>query len=243
MVDSAGSDTSRRGRDDRRLAESRNRVRIASPTQTDARLLDPEVASSRVSDDSHAMTRHATILRDRARVVAPDALRSACRRTNGARRFAVERRRAAARRIALLRRPCNHVRAIRWRDWALGKYLVSRGAPRVGMTLFEEALQFGGDAPTVNAELAPLYLSLGEYHKLSALSRRRYRFRSVERAQWLVARSTRLLAPDSTNAGVSQGVRRRFARPGRRFASTGDRSTRLSRRAITESSSPTLQLS
>lgn len=81
---------------------------------------------------------------------------------------------------------------------ALGKYLVSRGAPRVGMTLFEEALQFGGDAPTVNAELAPLYLSLGEYHKLSALKSSPLSVPERQRAQWLVARSTRLLAPDST---------------------------------------------
>ena len=83
---------------------------------------------------------------------------------------------------------------------ALGKYLVSRGAPRVGMTLFEEALQFGGDASTVNAELAPLYLSLGEYHKLSALKSSPLSVPERQRAQWLVARSTKLLAPDSTAA-------------------------------------------
>ena len=53
--------------------------------------------------------------------------------------------------------------------WALGRYLVARGAPRVGMTLFEEAIQFGGDASKIGADLAPVYLSLGEYQKLSAL--------------------------------------------------------------------------
>jgi tetratricopeptide (TPR) repeat protein len=80
---------------------------------------------------------------------------------------------------------------------SLGKYLVSRGAPRVGMTLFEEALQFGGDPSVVNAELAPTYLALGEYHKLSALKASPLSAPERERAQWLVARSTKLSAPDS----------------------------------------------
>src|SRR3954465_10808178 len=42
--------------------------------------------------------------------------------------------------------------------WSLGKYLVSRGAPRMGMTLLEEALQFGGDPSIVTPDLAPTYL-------------------------------------------------------------------------------------
>ena len=83
--------------------------------------------------------------------------------------------------------------------WALGKYLVSRGAPRVGMTLFEEALQFGGDPAVVNTELAPTYLALGEYHKLSALKASPLSASERERARWLVARSTKLLAPDSVS--------------------------------------------
>jgi hypothetical protein len=82
--------------------------------------------------------------------------------------------------------------------WALGKYLVSRGAPRVGMALFEEALQFGGNVSTINADLAPVYLSLGEYHKLSALKASPLTPAERERAQWLVVHSTKLLAPDST---------------------------------------------
>jgi len=81
--------------------------------------------------------------------------------------------------------------------WSLGKYLVSRGAPRVGMTLFEEALQFGGDPSIVNPELAPTYLALGEYHKLSALKSSPLSSPERERARWLVARSTKLIAPDS----------------------------------------------
>jgi hypothetical protein len=65
------------------------------------------------------------------------------------------------------------------------------------VTLFEEALQFGGDASIVNAELAPAYLALGEYHKLSALKASPLSAGERERARWLVARSTRLIAPDS----------------------------------------------
>jgi tetratricopeptide (TPR) repeat protein len=83
--------------------------------------------------------------------------------------------------------------------WALGKYLVSRGAPRVGMTLFEEALQFGGNPSVVNADLAPTYLSLGEYHKLSALKSSPLSPPELERARWLVAHSTKLIAPDSVS--------------------------------------------
>jgi len=83
--------------------------------------------------------------------------------------------------------------------WALGKYLVSRGAPRVGMTLFEEALQFGGNPSVVNADLAPTYFALGEYHKLSALKSSPLSAPELERARWLVARSTKLIAPDSVS--------------------------------------------
>jgi len=67
------------------------------------------------------------------------------------------------------------------------------------MTLLEESLQFGGDAAAVNAELAPVYLSLGEYHKLSALKRSPLSAAERARAQWLVARSTKLVAPDSVS--------------------------------------------
>ncbi len=81
--------------------------------------------------------------------------------------------------------------------YALGRYLVSRGAPRVGATLFEEALQFGGDASLVGADLAPLYLSLGEYHKLSALRTSALSSAERERARWLVAHTTKMAAPDS----------------------------------------------
>ncbi|MEP6492651.1 MAG: retropepsin-like aspartic protease [bacterium] len=80
--------------------------------------------------------------------------------------------------------------------WALGRYLVSRGAPRVGATLFEEALLFGGDKPQITTDLAPVYLSLGMYHELAALSPT-ISAGERDRARWLEAHPTRLVSPDS----------------------------------------------
>jgi tetratricopeptide (TPR) repeat protein len=84
--------------------------------------------------------------------------------------------------------------------WALGRYLVSRGAPRVGMTLFEEAIQFGGDASRIGADLAPVYLSLGEYQKLSAFRAAPISNTERERARWLVAHPSKMVAPDSSTS-------------------------------------------
>jgi len=81
--------------------------------------------------------------------------------------------------------------------WALGRYLAARGAQRVAMTLFEESLKFGGRPSLVNAELAPLYLGFGEYRALLALSPTPLTAAERERAAWLEAHPTRLVAPDS----------------------------------------------
>jgi hypothetical protein len=81
---------------------------------------------------------------------------------------------------------------------ALGRYLVSRGAPRVGATLLEEAIRFGGDKPAIERELAPIYLATGEFHSLAALSAAPQAER--DRAKYLVANETRTIAPDSTVA-------------------------------------------
>lgn len=80
---------------------------------------------------------------------------------------------------------------------ALGRYLAERGAQRVAVTLFEEALQFGGDAPAISAELAPLYLTLGDYHALAALPSSSLSTGEKARATWLDAHPTRVIAPDS----------------------------------------------
>jgi hypothetical protein len=79
----------------------------------------------------------------------------------------------------------------------LGTYLLQRGAPRVGMTLFQEAEQFGADPRVVSRLLAPVYLSLGEYHALATLPSSPLTRGEIERARWLDAHPTSIVAPDS----------------------------------------------
>ena len=79
--------------------------------------------------------------------------------------------------------------------WALGRYLIARGAGRVGGTLLEEAIRFGGDASLIGAELVPVYLETGQYDKLAALTTASTAERA--RARWLVNHETRIIAPDS----------------------------------------------
>jgi hypothetical protein len=81
--------------------------------------------------------------------------------------------------------------------WGLGRYLSARGALKVAVTLFEEALQFGGDPSLIHPDLAPLYLALGDYHALSGLSSATLTSGERERARWLEAHPTRVIAPDS----------------------------------------------
>ena len=50
---------------------------------------------------------------------------------------------------------------------ALGRYLASRGALRIGAVLLEEARLFGGDSTTIARTLAPIYGSLGDYRALA----------------------------------------------------------------------------
>lgn len=78
---------------------------------------------------------------------------------------------------------------------ALGTYLLARGAPRVGTTLLEEAIKFGGDPAKIEPQLARGYLAAGDYKSLAAL-------RSIaqpdrERAKWLVEHESRTISPDS----------------------------------------------
>jgi hypothetical protein len=104
---------------------------------------------------------------------------------------------------ALTRAESEYYAAVRVRPrdptarWALGRFLVARGAPRVGATLFEEALQFGGEPSLIVADLAPVYLALGMYHELAALPSSSLNSAERERARWLDAHPTRLISPDS----------------------------------------------
>ncbi len=79
--------------------------------------------------------------------------------------------------------------------FALGHFLVERGATRVGATLLEESLQFGGDPVFVGRELARAYLATGEFAPLSALAAASPAQR--ERAKWLTTHEPRVIAPDS----------------------------------------------
>jgi hypothetical protein len=79
--------------------------------------------------------------------------------------------------------------------WALGRFLIQRGATRVGITLLEESLQFGGDPVLVGRELARAYLTIGEFAPLAALPAASPAQR--ERARWLVTHEPRVIAPDS----------------------------------------------
>jgi hypothetical protein len=78
---------------------------------------------------------------------------------------------------------------------ALGRYLVARGARRVGATLLEEAIRFGGEPMAIGRELAPVYLAVGEYGQLQTLAGASSAER--QRAAWLTAHDTRVVAPDS----------------------------------------------
>lgn len=78
---------------------------------------------------------------------------------------------------------------------ALGDYLIARGAARVGSTLLEEAIKFGGDRSAIERDLGVVYLMLGDYHLLAALTASPAADR--ERAKWLIAYETRTIAPDS----------------------------------------------
>jgi hypothetical protein len=79
--------------------------------------------------------------------------------------------------------------------FALGHFLVERGATKVGATLLEESLQFGGDPVFVGRELARAYLATSEFAPLAALSAASPAQR--ERAKWLTTHEPRVIAPDS----------------------------------------------
>ena len=84
--------------------------------------------------------------------------------------------------------------------WALGRYLISRGALRVGATLIEEAVRFGLDSAVGAASLAPVYLQIGEYRALAALPAASIGSGELARARWLVQHPPRIVAPDSVIA-------------------------------------------
>ena len=81
---------------------------------------------------------------------------------------------------------------------ALGRYLAARGATRVGVTLVEEAVQFGLRRDVAAPILAPLYGELEQYTDLLALPASTLSTAERDRARWLAAHPSRTIANDST---------------------------------------------
>jgi hypothetical protein len=80
---------------------------------------------------------------------------------------------------------------------ALGRYLASRGALRIGAVLLEEARLFGGDTASIARSLAPIYGSLGDYRALAVLPASPLSTAEQARARWLVSHPPVLEFPDS----------------------------------------------
>ncbi|HEY4129874.1 MAG TPA: hypothetical protein VGM50_04625, partial [Gemmatimonadaceae bacterium] len=86
--------------------------------------------------------------------------------------------------------------------WNLGTYLIERGAQRIGMTLVEEAQQFGFDKGGAGRTLAPVYLDLGEYGKLLTLPVSPLNAGERQRARYLEAHPTATQSPDSSTGAA-----------------------------------------
>jgi hypothetical protein len=82
---------------------------------------------------------------------------------------------------------------------ALGRYLASRGALRIGAVLLEEARLFGGDTVAIARSLAPIYGSLGDYRALATLPRSPLSSAEQARVRWLVGHPPVLEFPDSVS--------------------------------------------
>lgn len=80
---------------------------------------------------------------------------------------------------------------------ALGRYLASRGALRIGAVLLEEARLFGGDSASIARSLAPIYGSLGDYRALAVLPASPLSAAEQSRTRWLVSHAPVLEFPDS----------------------------------------------
>lgn len=81
--------------------------------------------------------------------------------------------------------------------FALGSYLASRGATKVGSVLIEEARRFGGDPVRAATLLAPLYVRSGNHAALLALQGTRIPAGEMARARWLRGTPTSFAGPDS----------------------------------------------
>lgn len=81
--------------------------------------------------------------------------------------------------------------------FALGRYLASRGAWRVGAVLIEEARRFGGSGQRAASLLAPLYARLDDYEALLALQHVELPAGEAARARWLRTNAPAFAGPDT----------------------------------------------
>jgi hypothetical protein len=89
---------------------------------------------------------------------------------------------------------------------ALGRYLASRGAFKVGAVLLEEARLFGGDRRLIAEHLAPMYSRLGDYKALATLPATPLTESERERAEWLADNGVELSGPDSVVVALTPAV-------------------------------------
>ncbi len=89
---------------------------------------------------------------------------------------------------------------------ALGRYLASRGALRVGAVLLEEARLFGGDRRLIAQHLAPVYARLGDYRALSSLPNSPLDYAHRTRAEWLSEHEPQTRGPDSAVVTLISGA-------------------------------------
>lgn len=86
---------------------------------------------------------------------------------------------------------------------ALGRYLASRGATRIGAVLIEEARFFGASPALAALHLAPLYARLGDYKALALLPAAPLSAGERARAEWLAKNPPTVVGPDSATLAMT----------------------------------------
>jgi hypothetical protein len=86
---------------------------------------------------------------------------------------------------------------------ALGRYLASRGATRIGAVLIEEARFFGANPALAAIHLAPLYARLGDYKALALLPAAPLSSGERARAEWLAKNPPTVMGPDSVTLALT----------------------------------------
>lgn len=86
---------------------------------------------------------------------------------------------------------------------ALGRYLASRGATRVGAVLIEEARFFGASPALAALHLAPLYARLGDYKALALLPAAPLSASERMRAEWLAKNPSTVVGPESLTVALA----------------------------------------